>query len=168
MNNYRLLLKFQQREGHANVPQTHREEGVNLGHWLGKQRQQKRKGELDISLEKHLEEVGVIWDVLKQQWKNNYLLLVKYQQREGHANLPLSHKEDGVNLGWWLERQRRQKKKGRLDISLDKQLEEVGIIWDVFKEQWENSYLLLVKYQQREGHANVPQKHKEKGILAYG
>jgi len=163
-NNYRLLVKFQQREGHANVPISHKEEGVNLGKWLDGQRRQKKKGELDISLEKHLEEVGVIWDLCKEKWKNSYRLLVKFQQREGHANVPFSHREEGMNLGHWLDWQRQQKRKGELVISLEKRLEEVGVIWNVFREQWGNNYLLLVKYQQREGHANVPKKHKEEGV----
>jgi len=163
-NSYRLLVKFQQREGHANVPFSHREEGMNLGHWLDWQRQQKRKGELVISLEKRLEEVGVIWNVFREQWGNNYLLLVKYQQREGHANVPKKHKEEGVNLGFWLQEQRSRKKKRELDISLKKRLEDIGFIWDVLKEHWENNYSLLVKFQQREGHANVPSRHREEGV----
>eukprot|EP00548_Thalassiothrix_antarctica_P019346 CAMPEP_0194194782 /NCGR_PEP_ID=MMETSP0154-20130528/75772_1 /TAXON_ID=1049557 /ORGANISM="Thalassiothrix antarctica, Strain L6-D1" /LENGTH=310 /DNA_ID=CAMNT_0038919243 /DNA_START=71 /DNA_END=1001 /DNA_ORIENTATION=+ len=163
-NRYLLLMKFQQREGHVNVPQRHKEEGVNLGHWLNAQRQQKKKRKLDTSLEKRLGDVGVIWDVLKEQWKNNYRLLVKFQQREGHANVPQSHKEEGVNLGVWLTNIRDQKKKGKLDNGLKKHLEEVGVIWNVLEEQWENTYLLLVKYQQREGHANVPARYKEEGV----
>jgi len=176
-NNYCLLVNFQQREGHANVPRGHKEEGVNLGHWLITQRQQKKKEELDISLEERLENIGVTWNIFKEQWENTYHLLVKFQQREGHANVPFGHKEEGVNLSVWLDKQRSQKKKRKLDIKpeerlkkkegldirLEKRLEDIGVIWDIHKKQWDNSYLLLVKFQHREGHANVPQKHKEEG-----
>jgi len=161
---YRLLAKFHQREGHTNVPHRHREEGVNLGVWLSSQRYKNRKGKLDISLKKRLEDIGFIWNILKDQWENYYRLLVKFQQREGHANVPSRHREEGVNLGHWLDGQRRQKKEGELDASLEERLEEVGVRWNVHKDQWGDNYLLLVKYQQREGHANVPKKHKEEGV----
>jgi len=163
-NNYLLLVKFQQREGHANVPSKHKEEGMQLGLWLSSQRYQNRIGKLDISLKKRLEDIGFIWNILKDQWENYYRLLVKFQQREGHANVPSRHREEGVNLGHWLDGQRRQKKEGELDASLEERLEEVGVRWNVHKDQWGDNYLLLVKYQQREGHANVPKKHKEEGV----
>jgi len=134
---------------------------MNLGSWLEKQRQEKKKGKLDGGQEKQLQDIGVVWDILSERWKNNYRLLVKFQQREGHCNVPHRHKEDEMNLGRWLGAQRQGKRKGKLDFGLEKQLEDIGVVWDVFSEQWEDNYRLLVRFQQQEGHCDVPQRHKE-------
>jgi len=63
-------MKFQQREGHANVPQKHKEEGDNLGQWLQDQRQQKKTRKLDISREKLLDKIGIVWSQPTiKQWR---------------------------------------------------------------------------------------------------
>jgi len=62
---------------------------------------------------------------------------VKFQQREGHANVPKSHKEDEKNLGIWFHAQKELKRKGELDISIQERLEDAGVIWDFFKKQRE-------------------------------
>ena len=89
-----LLVKYKDREGHCNVPDNHKEDGEKLGAWLGKQRQAKKKDKLNADQIKRLDEIGVVWDVLIQQWEKYYNLLVKYKDREGHCNVPRSHKED--------------------------------------------------------------------------
>jgi len=100
----------------------------------------------------------------QKQWDKMFDLLLAYRKRERHCSVPQSHKEDGMNLDAWLITQRRGKKRGTLDGSLEKQLEDIGVVWDVFTEQWENNYPLLVNFQQREGHCNVPRSHKEDGV----
>jgi len=124
-----LLKIYKERESHCNVPRSHKEDGKNLGVWLNSQRTRKKKGELDISLIERLEDIGVIWDVFKERWANNYRLLVKFQQREGHANVPQRQKEEGVNVGKWLNDQRQQKKKRKLDVSREKLLDKIGVVW---------------------------------------
>jgi hypothetical protein len=106
---------------------------------------------------------GFIWDALKYEWDENIQLLLKYKDREGHHNVPKDHKEDGKNLGYWLSRQRKNKKSGTLDTVKEKQLEELGFIWDALKYEWDENIQLLLKYKDREGHYNVPNDHKEDG-----
>jgi len=164
-NQYNLLVKFREREGHSNVPKRHIEKKARLGEWLGKQRTQKRRGKLDKSIEKRLENVGVVWEFLSvsNQWENHYNLLVKFRLRERHSNVPQNHIEDGLKLGRWLSGQRIRKKRGKINSSIEKRLEDVGVVWDVYSEQWKKNYRLLVEFQKREGHSNVPQRHKEDG-----
>ena len=71
--------------------------------WLSTQRTCKKAGELDMIRKKQLEEVGVVWDVISGQWEKMFALLNDFKKREGHCNVPYSHKEDGENLGWWLQ-----------------------------------------------------------------
>ena len=158
---YQLLLMYKDREGHCSVPQKHEEDGEKLGRWLGAQRALMNKGRLDPGKEKLLEDIGVVWDVLSQQWENNLILLVKYKNREGQCDVPALHKEDGENLGVWLSRQRDDNKKGKLNADQIKRFDEIGVFWDVLHQKWENYYNFLMKYKDREGHCNVPEKHKE-------
>mmetsp|Transcript_26443 Transcript_26443/g.29248 ORF Transcript_26443/g.29248 Transcript_26443/m.29248 type:complete len:178 (+) Transcript_26443:437-970(+) len=137
---------------------------MKLGHWLNTQLQQRKKRKLDEILEKRLEDLGVEWDLLSEHWENYYRLLVRFKQREGHSNVPYNHIEDDMKLGRWFVRQKEQKKKGRLDKSLQKQLEDVGVIWNYSLAQWDFHYRLLVKFQQREGHSHVANNHIEDGI----
>jgi len=159
-----LLEKYKDREGDCNAPQEYKEDGENLGEWLNRQRQNKKKGVLDSDLEARLTSLGVVWDVLAQQWEDMFALLAKYKEREGDCNVPANHQEDGENLGLWLSRQRAYKKKGTLGSDLEERLTSRGVVWDMLAQQWEDMFALLVQYKEREGDCNVPQAHKEDGI----
>ncbi|OEU06615.1 HA-domain-containing protein, partial [Fragilariopsis cylindrus CCMP1102] len=158
-----LLIRYRDKEGHCNVPRDHKEDGKNLGEWLNRQRQNKKKGTLDAIKEKQLEELGIEWNLLKYEWDEKLILLIEYKDREGHCNVPYNHKEGGKNLGIWLGTQRRTKKKGTLDKVKEKQLEELGIEWDALKYEWDENIILLIKFKGREGHCNIPSRHKENG-----
>jgi len=127
--NYRLLVKYQQREGHLNIPRNYVEDNTKLGYWLDAQRRQQNKRKLDASLKRRLEDLGVVWDALTEKWEKNYRLLVRFRQREGHWGVPQKHIEGGMKLGEWLDRQRQEKKKGRLNSSRERRLEELGVVW---------------------------------------
>jgi len=42
--NFRVLEQFVEREGHARVPDSHVEDGVRLGNWVGTRRSDYRNG----------------------------------------------------------------------------------------------------------------------------
>ena len=155
--NYALLRAFVEREGHANVPRSHEEDGERLGQWLSNQRKRWRARGMSeeertakslgtpLSDEEvaRLEAVGVVWDVAAAQWEKNYALLRAFVEREGHANVPDRHEEDGEKLGQWLgtqrlrwqargmsEEERRAKSAGApLSDEEVARLEAVGVVW---------------------------------------
>uniref|UniRef100_A0A7S3W2U3 Helicase-associated domain-containing protein n=1 Tax=Emiliania huxleyi TaxID=2903 RepID=A0A7S3W2U3_EMIHU len=110
------MQAFQERAGHANVPYGHVEDGEQLGVWLGTQRTRYKARGLSEAERKvsalsdedveRLEALGVMWDVLTEQWERMFGLLQAFQEREGHANVPYGHVEDGEQLGVWLGTQR--------------------------------------------------------------
>jgi hypothetical protein len=161
---FALLEQFNEREGHCNVPQLHKEEDVNLGLWVSRQRNAKKGGKLDTACERHLEKLGIVWDVLDDNWERMFALLVQYKEHEGHCNVPLHHEEKEGNLGVWVSVQRIAKKGGRLDVTREQRLEKLGIAWDIYGDQWEQMFALLEQFKDREGHCNVPQTHKEKSV----
>ena len=79
---YGRLVKFKERGGHCRVPALHKEDGTNLGNWVGTQR--KTKDELTEDRRRRLDELGFVWDPLKDQWEEGFLSLKKFKEREGH------------------------------------------------------------------------------------
>jgi hypothetical protein len=127
-----LLQQFQTREGHCNVPHSHKEDGDDLGAWVATQRQLKRMEKLDSHRQKHLEEVGFAWDPKDQAnvaWEELFSLLKQFKKRKGHCDVSQSHKEDGANLRAWANTQRRLERSGVLNSDWDKLLAEVGFQW---------------------------------------
>jgi len=161
---FALLVQYKEREGDCNVPQKHKEDGKSLGVWLNNQRQiQSNVGRrLDPDLEKRLTELGVVWDIQGQRWDDMYSLLLQYKAREGNCNVPFNHKENGLNLGMWLNNQRKGKKSGKLESQKQKLLENISVVWSR-KSHWDGAFALLKQYKRREGNCDVPFRHKEDG-----
>jgi superfamily II DNA or RNA helicase len=120
--------------------------------------------------------VSTVARVLTGRWERMYGLLVAYHEREGTANVPKMHVEEGERLGLWLQKQRtrfkarswseaerKTKTASALSDAEVGRLEALGVSWDVQAEQWERMYGLLAAYHEREGTANVPQRHVEEG-----
>jgi len=126
---FALLTQFQEREGQCNVLQKHKEDGQNLGIWLTTQRNLQKKGALDARRKASLEEAGVVWDPFDEKWNSMFVLFRQFQKREGHCRVLHKHKEDGQNLGTWLNTQRNLQKIGTLDARRKSRLEKVGVVW---------------------------------------
>ena len=124
-----LLEIFKQKEGHCNVPIIHKVDGLHLGHWLNKQKQNWRKGKLNDTREKKLYDLGVVMNSYSIQWESMLNLLLQYKEREGNWNVSLKHKEDEKNLGTWVYTQRTAKKKGKLPKDRKNKLDEIGFVW---------------------------------------
>jgi phosphosulfolactate phosphohydrolase-like enzyme len=160
---YLLLKRFQEREGHCKVPFSHTEDGANLGRWTSTQRQRNRKETLDSERQKRLEKIGFEWGLTyAATWDEMYALLKQFKKREGHCNVPRSHKEDGANLGIWAHRQRQLKKKETLDPDRETHLEEIGF-GRAPAATWDEMYALFKQFKKREMHCKVPFSHTEDG-----
>jgi hypothetical protein len=106
---------------------------------------------------------GWTWNKQASLWESSFAALEKFATREGHAKVPAAHREDGFRLGGWVQNQRRRKE--RLSLSRISRLESVsGWVWAVTGDDWENGFAALEEYTLREGHALVPQFHKEKSF----
>ena len=110
--------------------------------WSEEERKAKRLSALSDEEVARLEAVGVAWDAVAAQWEKNYALLRAFVEREGHANVPQKHEEDGAQLGAWLSTQRKrwqvrawseeERKAKRLSALSDEELarlEAVGVAW---------------------------------------
>jgi superfamily II DNA or RNA helicase len=153
------LHNYVAREGNARVPPRYQGDGFELGRWVTKQRGVYRRGALDTSRAQQLTALpGWAWDPRSENWENGYSRLVEYVKREGHARVPLSHREDSFRLGQWVTSQRTRCK----DQSRIKRLEQLpGWVWDTDAASWEEGYARLMQYVAREGDARVPRSHQE-------
>jgi hypothetical protein len=123
------LKQFEKREGHCNVTKSHTEDGVKLGAWVRTQRRLHKMGELHPEKQMMLEEIGFTWGLghrPRVPWEARLDLLKQFQMREGHCNVPHSHKEDGDNLGRWVSTQRENKRLDKLALYRQKHPEDVG------------------------------------------
>jgi Helicase associated domain/Helicase conserved C-terminal domain len=96
--------------------------------------------------------IGNNWD----EWVG---LLRRFKAREGHCDVPGKHREGILRLGGWVGLQRMN----RNTMSADRRqrLDAIGFIWDAPESWWDEGFRVLQRFKEREGHCNVPAKHRE-------
>jgi len=145
---YAELVEWRRREGHACVPKA---AGV-LGRWVARQRELKKKQQLQPEREAQLNEVGMIWDTNANQWEMRYSELVQWVTTHNHACVPIAQ---GV-LGAWAAKQRQLHAKGKLSSERYERLTELSFVWDTPANDWNKQFNNLVNWKNLHGHTRVP------------
>ncbi|MFZ0716522.1 helicase associated domain-containing protein, partial [Mycobacterium sp.] len=153
---FNKLLAYVDQNGHARVPASYKLEG--LGAWVGLQRRNYAKGNLDADRERRLKELpGWSWDPYADQWEESFNKLLLYVEHNGHARVPPSYRIDGFRLGSWVSGQRGSHNKGNLDADRERRLKELpGWSWDPGADRWEQGFNKLSLYVEHNGDARVP------------
>lgn len=167
---YRLAKCYYEKYGNLNISRKFKtdngiyydEYGYPLGEWLAIQKREYTYGKLSLEQIKLLEDIGIIWKVVKT-WDESYELANKYY--EVHKDLKINYKfktidgytynEHGYSLGGWLVNQRRLYRLGRLSKDKITKLENIGIVWNVIKS-FEESFKLVLEYYKEYGNINLP------------
>jgi superfamily II DNA or RNA helicase len=104
---------------------------------------------IDIEI---VDRIGVGWD----EW---YGLLKRYKEREGHCRVHYQHIEGGCRLGLWVNNQRA----GEVSMTDERRqrLDDLGFVWNVFADDWEQGFAALKIFHAREGHCRVPNNQIE-------
>ena len=166
-----LLERFVEREGHSRVPQGYRDNGYRLGAWLTRQRQLHRQGNLPNERACRLERLpDWAWDPHRADWEEGLAQLLAFVQREGHAVVPAAHtSDDGFSLGAWVNAQRTGYTSATLDSARRERLEAVpGWTWETRQVAWDEGFIHLMRFVEREGHARVRQGSREEGYRLGG
>ena len=160
------LIQFAEREGHAQVPLRHVQNGFRIGSWVSNQRMAFRTGRLSDVRRARLEALPEwAWDTRDAYWEDGFSRLVEFVEREGHLRIPVGHRERGFKLRGWVSNQRNAFKANLLSDDRRKRLEAVaGWVWHSHQSAWENGFSRLVEFVEREGHARVPVAHVESGF----
>jgi len=74
-----------------------------------------------------LDELGFVWNALETKWAEGLRYLTIYKEREGHCRVPVTHKENGFPLGYWVSNRRQNKL--ILSEARRQQLDELGFDW---------------------------------------
>ena len=157
---YLHLKAYKERCGHCRVPLDHQVDGFPLGEWAHGLRT--RKSSLTVERLARLEELGFTWGLYEADWESGFGCLKTFKEREGHCRVPKNHKENGFNLGQWVNNQRRLK--AQIPVERRQRLDALGFMWDLYEADWEKGYGYLKIYKDRTGHCLVPQNHKENGF----
>ncbi|MCR4289662.1 MAG: Helicase associated domain protein [Candidatus Scalindua sp.] len=125
------LKKFKENHGHCNVPQNWAET-PRLADWTHQQRFLYRDGRLRANQNKHLKQLGFIFDLHELYWEEMLGTLIKYKEEHGNCNVPFEYRtKTNKTLGRWVNRQRLNKST-RLSVDHIKSLDKIGFEWDEY------------------------------------
>ena len=153
------LEKYKKKHKDCNVPASFKENRL-LANWVQTQRANLNNIEKDRF--KKLNQLGFIWDRYDDVWQSRYLELKEFEKVTKHCNVPSIYPKN-QELANWVSRQRAAQQ----TLSNEKltKLQQIGFNFDVRSSQWEEMYKLLVAFQKKNKHCDVPQRSKEKNGL---
>src|SRR5262249_38809089 len=94
-----------------------------------------------------------------ESWMFWYGLLEEFVNKNGDCQIAANYlTDDGYRLGGWVSKQRART---TLDTDRRQRLESLsGWSWDVLSDWWEEGFLHLKNYLERENHCRVPKSYK--------
>ena len=166
------LDAFVAREGHARVPQRHREpqgpleDAFFLGSFVADQRQAFRRGDLSLAaIDQLSRRDGWVWDTRPYRFATSVAALDAFVAREGHTWPPSGHQEDGVALASWCATVRKTYATGALPEGQRDVLETIGLWrWTAPSAQFRKGLAAFDAFTAREGHACVRHAAVEGGF----
>lgn len=161
---YEEAKRYRQAEGNLEIPANFvTPSGLSLGSWLITQRRiymGKIPGQLSEEQIGKLESLGIRWESYSdQQWDRYYAQAAHYYAKTGNLDVKISYvTEDGFRLGVWLNNIRQYRLHGSRVLSRKRQreLEQIGMIWDKLAFKWERGYEAAREYFEENGNLNVP------------
>src|SRR3990167_4624927 len=100
-------------------------------------------------------------EVIARQWDFWFGLMIKYKKQHGDANAPSRYKTpEGFSLGTWQNNQRQNFISSKLEQDRIKKLEEIGFVWELLEEAFNEGFEETLRYKKQHGNANVPSNYK--------
>ena len=158
------LEQYKAEHGDCKVPQGW-PNSPKLGKWVQSQRSIYNKGELNSERIRRLEELGFAWDPLTAIWEARFGELKQYKAEHGDCDVS-ARWSNNLQLGIWVQSQRRIYNKGELNSERIKRLEELGFVWDPLTAIWEARFDELKQYKAEHNDCNVPEGWPENPKLA--
>lgn len=108
-----------------------------------------------------LDSIGMVWGNRKEiAWQHGFEVAKKYHDTYGNLMVPGKYTDpDGYPLGQWIIKTRQQKLNGRLKEERVAQLDEIGMVWNIFDAKWEKAYALAAAYYEENGNLNIPRSY---------
>lgn len=159
--NLERLRNFVREHGHSDVPR----DDSDFSNWFVRVRRAARRGRLPPEMKVELEAAGATFHPLDGRWQEGIRLLTQFIEREGTSVVPKKHIEDGIVLGAWIQRQRREARADRLSPEQRSRLIALGVYApteEAHAKRFERNMEALNIFKMREGHVNVPRTHIER------
>jgi len=118
---FTLLQRFVAREGHADVPADHLEEGQPIANWVANMKYQRAWGSLRPEWERRLEALPG-WRWLSG---DDFFLLARFAVEHGHARVPPDYIDEGRPIGQWVQELRKTHAMGMLSPGWILRLEKI-------------------------------------------
>ena len=152
--------------GSLNIPKRYTTPaGLSLGEWLTTQRRV-RAGQIPGNLTEQqiarLDSIGMEWGNRREiAWQHGFEVAKKYHDTYGNRMVPGKYTDpDGYPLGQWIAKTRQQKLNGRLKEERIVQLDEIGMVWNIFDAKWEKAFALAAAYYEENGNLNIPRSYE--------
>jgi hypothetical protein len=153
---YYELKKFKKRYGHCDVPISLKPEYKRyrvLSRWCRTQRM--RAKYINPDRVNKLNKIGFTWNILEQDFENNFRKLKQFCEKNGHCRVKES---ENLPLSKWCTRLRFERREGILKVERINRLTQLGFDWQRIKElRWEQQFLRLKQYKKKYGDYNVPE-----------
>lgn len=162
---YGACLTYYGLNGNLDIPVNYvTNDGIRLGCWLNNIRTKYKNGGGCFSKEQisALEDLGVVWDSRYEGEWNKFCEAAKaYYKTHGNLNVPATYKTpDGILLGKWIDRQRRNTK---ISETRKAKLDCIGMIWQK-EDSWEIRFKLAKQYFDENGNIDMSTNYVTDGI----
>ena len=176
---YNIAAAYYERNGNLEIPEKFKtlngyeydENGINLGRWLTNQKQSYKKATLSPERINLLKDIGMCFEIRdnNNEWNKNYTLAKNYYEHNGNLEIPKKFKtlngyeydENGINLGIWIQSQRRSHKNVKLSPERLNLLKTIGMRFEIkYNDGWNKNYALAKNYYEHNGNLEIPEKFK--------
>jgi len=123
------LERYKQKYGHCNVP-LFWSRNLRLGKWVSHQRSRKKMNAISSDRVERLTALGFVWDTFLAAWETNFTALKHYEKTHGDCDVPAAWPKN-PQLGGWVARQRKAKKRGTLSPKKIERLNALGFRWHI-------------------------------------
>ena len=174
---FEIARQYYMKHGDLVVPSDYRINGVWIARWVSDQRQRyigKQNPPLTDEQIGRLESIGMFWGTKSdREWERNFREAKAYYEKHGNLAVPMKFvTESGVRLGYWISRIRLAANGDSNRITLTperfKQLDSIGMIWDMDEYFWDRNYRIAEAYYSKHGDLHVRSDyHDESGVDLY-
>lgn len=158
---------YRAENGHLRIPLDHITTGprpIALGKWIRSTRSRRHK--LTSQQTRALDELGMVWSVPDEEWKDGISAARSYHERNGDLRVPANHVEkspdhpEGYPLGHWIAAKRDTKKS--LAAEKKDELTALGMVWYMHEDTWQRHFQAAQALHARQGNLEVTRGHTEK------
>lgn len=165
--NFEAAKAYFEKFGDLRVPIDYiTDDGFRLGIWVQMMRNARSNERTSIATPERIDrlnEIGMVWALISDQWERNYQEAVTYSKEHGNLLVPQSYiTGSGIRLGNWIThlRQAKQgKSRGKITEEQIERLNLIGMAWDADEERWQIGLAAAKKYAAENHDLNIPARY---------